>query len=57
MTIDSATAAFNDTLVLAFMLDWEMLTDMAPLRLVNEFLPGSMKISNVVDIDLENLPI
>ncbi|MBU1158023.1 MAG: hypothetical protein KKE24_01630 [Candidatus Thermoplasmatota archaeon] len=57
VTIDSATAAFNDTLVLAFMLDGEMLTDMAPLRLVNEFLPGSMKISNVVDIDLENLPI
>ncbi|MBE0517995.1 MAG: molybdopterin-dependent oxidoreductase [Thermoplasmata archaeon] len=57
VTIASATTAFNDTLVLAFMLDWEMLTDMAPLRLVNEFLPGSMKISNVVDIDLENLPV
>lgn len=49
--------AYNDSFVVAFMLDWEPLVDDEyPLKLTSEWLPGSEKIKSVVTIELVGLP-
>lgn len=49
--------AYNDSFVVAFMLDWESLADDEyPLKLTSEWLSGSEKIKSVVTIELVGLP-
>jgi DMSO/TMAO reductase YedYZ molybdopterin-dependent catalytic subunit len=53
VTLTSAEVEYNDTLVIAFMFDWELLAeDKAPLRLVSQWLSKSMWISQIVSIEL-----
>ncbi|MBN1677582.1 MAG: hypothetical protein JW880_03500 [Candidatus Thermoplasmatota archaeon] len=53
VTLTSAEIAYNNSLVIAFMLDGEPLPGtMYPLRLVSEWLSGSMKVSMIVSIEL-----
>jgi len=53
VTLTSAQIAYNNSLVIAFMLDGEPLPEtMYPLRLVSEWLSGSMNISMIVSIEL-----
>ncbi|MEW5748332.1 MAG: hypothetical protein AB1793_06065 [Candidatus Thermoplasmatota archaeon] len=49
--------AYNDSFVVAFMLDWEFLVDDEyPLKLTGEWLTGSEKIKSVATIELMGLP-
>jgi len=52
-----STVAYNNSIILAFMLDGEFLTDDDyPLKLVGEYLFGSQKVKAVVSIELMDLP-
>jgi DMSO/TMAO reductase YedYZ molybdopterin-dependent catalytic subunit len=56
-TIPIADIAMNNSLILAFMWDGVPLTGSdAPLKLVGENLPGSMRVKGVVQIELVDLP-
>lgn len=49
--------AYNNSFVVAFMLDWEPLVgDEYPLKLTNMWLPGSENVKSVVTIELIGLP-
>ncbi len=49
--------AYNESFVVAFMLDWEFLVDDEyPLKLTGEWLTGSEKIKSVATIELMGLP-
>jgi DMSO/TMAO reductase YedYZ molybdopterin-dependent catalytic subunit len=53
-TLTSEEIMYNSTLVIAFMLDGEPLSeDEAPLRLVGEYLSGMQKVSMIVSIEIE----
>jgi len=53
VTLSSEDIAYNNSLVIAFMLDGDPLpVDEYPLRLVSEWLSGSQKISCIVSIEL-----
>lgn len=52
-TLTSAEIMYNNTLVIAFMWDWEPLSeDNAPLRLVCQWLRSSQMVSQIVSIEL-----
>lgn len=52
-----SSVAYNNSIILAFMLDGEFLTDDEyPLKLVGEYLFGSQKVKAVVTIELMDLP-
>jgi DMSO/TMAO reductase YedYZ molybdopterin-dependent catalytic subunit len=56
-TFSIEDVAYNDSFVVAFMLDWEFLVDDEyPLKLTGEWLTGSQKIKSVAAIELEGLP-
>lgn len=56
-TLASSTVAYNNSIIVAFMLDGEFLTgDDYPLRLVGEYLLGSQKVKGVTTIELVGLP-
>jgi len=53
-TLTSEEVMYNSTLVIAFMLDGEALSeDEAPLRLVGEYLSGMQKVSMIISIEIE----
>jgi DMSO/TMAO reductase YedYZ molybdopterin-dependent catalytic subunit len=57
VTIPISDVAYNDTLILAFMVDGAYLTGSSyPLRLVGDTLPGSMGVRAVITIQLVGLP-
>lgn len=57
VTIPVSDVAYNDTLILAFMVDGAYLTGSSyPLRLVGDTLPGSMGVRAVITIQLVGLP-
>lgn len=52
-----ADVAYNDSFVVAFMLDWgPLVDDEYPLKLTGEWLTGSQKIKSVAAIELVGLP-
>ena len=56
-TLASSTVAYNNSIIVAFMLDGEFLTgDDYPLKLVGEYLLGSQKVKAVTTIELVGLP-
>ncbi len=57
-TLSSATVEYNNSLVVAFMLDWEPLVDDEyPLKLTSEWLSGTQSVKSVVTIELTGLPL
>jgi DMSO/TMAO reductase YedYZ molybdopterin-dependent catalytic subunit len=55
--LSSSTVAFNNSIILAFMLDGELLTDDDyPLKLTGQWLLGNQKVKAVVKIELVGLP-
>lgn len=56
-TFSIADVAYNNSFVVAFMLDWvPLVDDEYPLKLTSQWLPGSQKIKSVVTIELIGLP-
>lgn len=56
-TFPISTVAYNDSLIVAFMLDWSSLVDTEyPLRLVGDYLLNSEKVKSVGTIELVGLP-
>ena len=57
-TFPISTVEYNNSIIVAFMLDWATLTDDEyPLKLTGEYLSGSQKIKSVVTIELIGLPL
>jgi len=55
-TLPISTVEKNNSIIVAFMLDWEALVYDPPLRLVGPYLSGSQKVSGIVSVELIDLP-
>ncbi len=57
-TFSIADVAYNNSFVVAFMLDWmPLVDDEYPVKLTSEWLTGMQKVKSVVTIELIGLPV